>query len=161
MSLLSSISSLGLFHPKSLIILLLSSMFLNEKSEFFYLKFRFPLGASNAKLTISWFSFVTSWTQQFNVLVRVLVSESLVLIFFFCCCFFILGFFFESVWLEAYYGNFPTIFYWSNTIKFVELLLDFFFIEPKITDQDVFYLLRDLFLIFFFPHFNSINRNTL
>ena len=65
MSLLSSISSPGLFHPKSMDILSISSMFLNEKTdflliEFFNLNFRFPLGSSNAKFIISGFSFVTS-----------------------------------------------------------------------------------------------------
>ena len=35
-------------------------------------------------------------------------------------------------------------------MAFAELLLDLLFIEPKITDQDIFYILRDLILIFFF-----------
>ena len=70
---------------------------------------------------------------------------------FFCFCrfpFFVD--FFKFVWLEAYYGSFLTIFYWPKAMAFAELLLDLLFIEPKITDQDIFYILRDLILIFFF-----------
>ena len=62
-SLLSSVSSLGLLHPKSMIILLMSLMFLNKKTDFLLIKFfnvtfRLPSVSANTKFLISRFSFI-------------------------------------------------------------------------------------------------------
>ena len=45
-------------------------------------------------------------------------------------------------------------------MAFAELLLDFLFIETKVTDQDIFSLFQNLVFIFFIPQINTINKNT-